>query len=292
MFNKQWNVLVIDDEPDVHAVTKLALKRMNVFNLPIKLWECASKKEGIDFFRNNPEAKTTAVIIVDVVMENDKAGLEFCEYVRKELKNSLARIIVRTGQAGKAPEREVVDGYDITGYLSKSDATQDKIYSTVKCCIKEFYSSFMLSRNGVNLAMLAGGLESRDSFKKALVAMVKGYFHDSNGRVIESQQQNYGMVFGPERDSVGIGTFEDRDLLSKTCARLVKLPGEPVGADGVDKVIYDDGTALFALAPRLGGKVPELQALFTPTAWPMPEFAVSAMHTQFLAMRPFWMLAK
>ena len=63
-----------------------------------------------------------ALAIVDVVMESDTAGLEVVEYMRETLGNRATPVVLRTGQAGKAPERTVVDRYEITQYLNKVEA--------------------------------------------------------------------------------------------------------------------------------------------------------------------------
>src|SRR4051812_29114405 len=102
MQNKYWNVLVVDDEDDVIMVTKLALKRMTLYGLPIKIHTASSKAEAIEWLKTNPEAKALHMAIVDVVMETDLAGLELCEHIRKVEKNMLTRIVLRTGQPGKA----------------------------------------------------------------------------------------------------------------------------------------------------------------------------------------------
>ncbi len=52
--------------------------------------------------RANPDV---AVVLLDVIMESDTAGLDLVEFIRKELKNETVRIILRTGQPGQAPER-------------------------------------------------------------------------------------------------------------------------------------------------------------------------------------------
>src|SRR4029077_12477468 len=79
-----------------------------------------------------------AVAFIDVVMETDHAGLELCHFIRETLKNRLTQIYIRTGQPGVAPEREVIDRYDINGYFSKVETTEDKLYSLVKAGIRQF----------------------------------------------------------------------------------------------------------------------------------------------------------
>lgn len=45
------------------------------------------------------------MILLDVVMESDHAGLTACRVIRDELANPFVRILLRTGQAGAAPVR-------------------------------------------------------------------------------------------------------------------------------------------------------------------------------------------
>ena len=45
MFQKEINVLAVDDEPDVLSVTKLALRDMKVGGLPLRVHTARSKAE-------------------------------------------------------------------------------------------------------------------------------------------------------------------------------------------------------------------------------------------------------
>ena len=61
-----------------------------------------SAEEGRALIREHPD---TAVVLLDVIMETDNAGLDLVNFIRNELKNETVRIILRTGQPGQAPER-------------------------------------------------------------------------------------------------------------------------------------------------------------------------------------------
>lgn len=145
MFFNHWDVLIVDDEPDVLAVTKLALKEVSVYGLPIKIHTAASKAAAIELLgtrlalKGAPEG-TLAAALIDVVMETDHAGLELCEYIRRELNNYSAQLFIRTGQPGVAPERKVIDDYDISGYFTKVEMTEQKLYTFVKSGIRQWYS--------------------------------------------------------------------------------------------------------------------------------------------------------
>jgi len=83
-----------------------------------------------------------AVALIDVVMETDHAGLDLCKQIRGEMKNWSSQLYIRTGQPGIAPERKVIDEYDISGYVSKVDATEQKLYTLIKSGVRQWYSIF------------------------------------------------------------------------------------------------------------------------------------------------------
>lgn len=118
--NDKWKVLIVDDETDVHDVTVLALKRLVFDSRPIELLSAFSAAEGRELLRAHPDV---AVLLLDVVMEEENAGLKLVRYIREELKNSMVRIILRTGHPGQAPEESVTMEYDINDYREKADLT-------------------------------------------------------------------------------------------------------------------------------------------------------------------------
>ncbi len=110
MFEKEIPVLLVDDEPDVLAVSQLAMKGFEVFGLPVRLYTAESKAKAIELLESEfaVAAQIGAklnVAFIDVVMETDSAGLELCDYIRNTLGNRFTQIYIRTGQPGMAPER-------------------------------------------------------------------------------------------------------------------------------------------------------------------------------------------
>ena len=139
MFFKEWEVLLVDDEPDVLRVSSLAMKHFQVYGLPLRLHTAKSKAEALQVFATSPaQVPAIAVAFVDVVMETDHAGLDLCQALREEHKNVVTQLFIRTGQPGTAPERSVMDRYDINGYFTKVEATEDKLYSLVKSGVRQY----------------------------------------------------------------------------------------------------------------------------------------------------------
>jgi CheY-like chemotaxis protein len=147
MFLTEWNVLVVDDESDVLAVTRLALRDVKVYGLPVRIHTASSKLDAIELL-NGPltlpgsSQPIVAVALVDVVMESDHAGLELCKYIREEVGGHSVQLYIRTGQPGVAPERAVVDDYDISGYFTKLELSAQKLYTLVKSGVRQWFTSW------------------------------------------------------------------------------------------------------------------------------------------------------
>jgi response regulator RpfG family c-di-GMP phosphodiesterase len=131
-----WHILVVDDEPSVHDVTRLTLGRLDVFERPIKLHSAFSAAEAREMLQDSEVSFCMA--FVDVVMETQNAGLELVRWIRNELQNSEIRLILRTGQAGMAPESDVIRHYDINDYRSKTDLTAQSLSTCVYNAVRGY----------------------------------------------------------------------------------------------------------------------------------------------------------
>lgn len=128
-------VLVVDDDEYVHQLTNMVLKGFTFENTKIRLASVFSGQEGKQYLLNHPDV---AVVLLDVVMEADDAGLQVVNYIRNDLKNNEVRILIRTGQPGAAPEESVFQDYDINDYLSKTDITAHKLRMTILNALRSY----------------------------------------------------------------------------------------------------------------------------------------------------------
>ncbi len=131
-----WDVLIVDDDHEIHSVTKLALSDLNVFDRRLKFHHCYSGQEAKEFMASTKE--DIAVILLDVVMESDEAGLIVARSIREELGKDEVRIILRTGQPGYAPEESVIKEYDINDYKTKTELTRSKLATAIIAAIRSY----------------------------------------------------------------------------------------------------------------------------------------------------------
>ncbi|MFA5903043.1 MAG: response regulator [Desulfobacula sp.] len=139
--DKFWKVMIVDDETSVHDITVTSLKGFLFDGKGIRFLNAFSGQEAISLFHLNPD---TALLIVDVVMETDNAGLNFVHYIREKLKNHVVQIVIRTGQPGLAPESDVISKYKINAYYSKTELRIQKLVSLFITSLRTYQISLRL----------------------------------------------------------------------------------------------------------------------------------------------------
>jgi response regulator RpfG family c-di-GMP phosphodiesterase len=151
-----WKVVIVDDEAEIHSVTKLALRHFSFENRHLEFIHAYSGEEAKKIIKENPD---TAVILLDVVMETDDAGLQVAQYIRETLNNGLVRIILRTGQPGAAPEKDVIVNYEINEYKAKAELTAQKLFTTFVASLRNYRDLCALedNRKGLEKIVEASG---------------------------------------------------------------------------------------------------------------------------------------
>ena len=149
-----WKVMIVDDEPEVHQVTRLVLANFSFSDRPLQLLSAFSSVEAESLLREHTD---TAVVFLDVVMETEQAGLNLVRAIRGRLDNHFVRIVLRTGQPGQAPEHEVVADYDINDYKEKTELTAQKLSTTLYAALRAYRDmrTIEASRRGLELVIKA-----------------------------------------------------------------------------------------------------------------------------------------
>ncbi|MCD4654009.1 DUF3369 domain-containing protein [bacterium] len=139
-----WKVIIADDEPEIHSVTRLVLDNFEFDGRKLVFLSTYSGAETMDVIRENPD---TALLLLDVVMESEDAGLKVVRYIREELENPFVRIVLRTGQPGQAPAKKIVSTYDINDYKEKTELTSERLFTTIMASLRAFRDLQMIDRN-------------------------------------------------------------------------------------------------------------------------------------------------
>lgn len=242
----RWLVLLVDDEPEIHEITQLVLANTSFSGLPVELYSVYSASEAMAFLGRH---RDTALMLLDVVMETDDAGLRLVKFVREEMGNQDVQIVVRTGQPGIAPEREVIPLYDINGYFLKTEMVAQKLQSIVISSLRAYKFIKTLRRRQGGVAAPSGVSEGHrrqaleEQFTKAIETnapqlLAQPQVHLVSGDIVAIEiTPNLRMgdaMLGPAEMADGIRDPElrlkfDDWLLGQGCAwkrswRLLDLP--------------------------------------------------------------------
>lgn len=232
-----WKILIVDDEPEVHAVTKLALSDFSFLGRGLEFHSAYSGEEARELAIQHPDA---AIVLLDVVMESDDAGLHVAKFIREDLGNRFTRIILRTGQPGQAPERTVIVNYDINDYKSKTELTAQKLFTAVMSSLRSYRDIISIehSRHGLEKIIASStnlfALQSMDHFVDGLVQQLSWVI----GGARQTLYAAAGRSANPEQMVIRAAYGEDAEQLLNQQIKSA-LPKNVLPE--VDKVVRSHG---------------------------------------------------
>ena len=212
VWDRPWNILVVDDDEDVHRLTRMLLKDYRLDDQGLKLDSAYSSAEAQTYLLSHPD---TALILLDVVMETDDAGLRLVKWIRDDWKNPMVRIILRTGQPGAAPEKKVILEYRINDYKSKTELTELKLFTSVTVALRSFQDLKMIKRSeeGFRRIVHASGElfrnRSRDQFYSGILLQLTSLLRlDETSLFLRSEGMALHRKDGQLTVLAGTGDFE------------------------------------------------------------------------------------
>lgn len=200
-----WNILVVDDDEEIHSVTRLALSDLVVNDKNLKFFHAYSGPEALKIIAEM--GSSLAIILLDVVMETDDAGLKVARVMREELGLTEPRIILRTGQPGYAPEEQVIKDYDINDYKTKTELTRNKLVTTIISSLRSYQQILSINQSRIGLQKIivsAANLMEEHSVKnfcEGVVTQISSLIGLEAGGVVCARA---GSVLDKEDDGVYI----------------------------------------------------------------------------------------
>lgn len=184
-----WRILIVDDDVDVHVVTKFALRDTTFQGRRLSFLHAYSGKEAIALLQSTPDI---ALVLLDVIMETNDAGLRVARAIREDLHNELVRIVLRTGQPGQALEHSIIVDYDINDFWSKADLTTRKLFTTVIASLRAYST---LAAAAAAREELKARLSRAQNVQAVLDQHALVVTLDGAGRIIEANER-FGALAG------------------------------------------------------------------------------------------------
>ncbi|MDC8756391.1 PAS domain-containing protein [Janthinobacterium fluminis] len=262
-----WRVLIVDDDVDVHVVTKFSLSNSSFLGRRLSFLHAYSGAEALTVLRNTPDI---AVVLLDVIMESNDAGLQVARRIRDELGNKLVRIVLRTGQPGQALEHSIIVDYDINDFWCKTDLTTRKLFTTVISSLRTYSS---LSKAEQRVASLGAALDKARRLETALERRTLLLTLDRDGNIAGANEalcallhysgeqllgQPLSMLRGPHADQAAC------DAAVRTLAQGQAWAGDVAAraSDGAAHALR----ALIVPLDKDGGQAAHYLAILTPPA--------------------------
>jgi CheY-like chemotaxis protein len=177
-----WRILIVDDDVDVHVVTKFALSNTQFQGRRLSFLHAYTAAEALTILRSTPDI---AMVLLDVIMETADSGLLLARQIREELHNDLVRIVLRTGQPGQALEHSIIVDYDINDFWCKADLTTRKLFTTVISSLRAYatMAAAAAERSALNAQLTRARQLQAVLDQHALVLTL-----DGKGRIVEANE--------------------------------------------------------------------------------------------------------
>jgi diguanylate cyclase (GGDEF)-like protein len=172
-----WRVMIVDDDADVHSATVFALGNVEMQQRPLEFLHAYTAAQAREILTREHDI---AVILLDVVMERQDAGLQLVRHIREVLNMTEVRIILHTGQPGYAPELDAIRDFDINDYKTKSELTRIKLFTAVTAAIRSYEQICAINagRRGLDLIVRASAelmaLRGLQSFATGVIIQIAG----------------------------------------------------------------------------------------------------------------------
>jgi len=212
-----WKVLIVDDEAEVHNVTRLVLSGFRYRGRALEFLSAYTGAEAKTMLAAHPDI---AVILLDVVMEENDTGLKLVKYIREDLENRFVRIILRTGQPGQAPEERVIVEYDINDYKEKTELTAQKLLTTIVSALRTSSDIATIEANRLGLEKIIEAsenifeLQSMEKFTTGVLSQLVSIL-DLNKNAIVCQASGFAAVNDKGRFSILAATGEYQPFVRK-----------------------------------------------------------------------------
>lgn len=200
--NKQvtapWKLLIVDDEIDIHEITELTLKRLKFENRSIEFLHAYTANEAKVVLMAHSDI---AVILLDVVMENDTAGLDLVRTIREDFNNDSVRLVIRTGNPGLAPEEEVTLAYDINDYRGKTELTAQSLRTVIITALRSYkaFDTIKALNNEI------------DETQRELIFSL-GEIAESRGQDTSKHVERVGMISGLLASKLGYSEDDAKQI--------------------------------------------------------------------------------
>lgn len=208
-----FNILVVDDVPDFHAVINMSLQNETVFGIPVNIVSAFSKQEALKTITEYDGE--FALIFLDVFMESASAGFEFLAELRSFKLPTQPQVALITGQADFNYELEAVRKHEINAYVVKNDLTPSRLSSLLNTSIRNFLTIKNLESTKKKLQSAQIQQQDTNAYIRRIIDSL------SDGLIVINQQ---GLIVSCNNTVSEMFGYNETELLHERIEKL--MPAE------------------------------------------------------------------
>jgi response regulator RpfG family c-di-GMP phosphodiesterase len=256
--DNNWKIIIADDEEEVHNITCMVLDDFSFEGRGLEFLHAYSGEQTEQLLLQHPD---TSIVLLDVVMETDDSGLQVARRIRQDLKNKFVRIILRTGQPGKAPENNVIKEYDINDYKEKTELTAQKLFTTITSSLRDYRDLRIIEKNRRGLEQIIDSsarlfeVQSLKTFAKgvltqliAILRLDESSFYLQESAFTASQEKDDFIIIAATGQYETLVDKPVKEVLPKKIVRYV------LQAATEEKSFFLEDTYLGYFATKSGSK--------------------------------------
>ena len=238
---ENYKIMIADDYDEIHVITKMMLKDFEFEGKGLEFIDTYTGEDTIKALEKNPD---TAVLFLDVVMEDNHSGLNVVEVLRGRLDNKMTRIVLRTGQPGQAPEETVIRDYDINDYRLKTEMTAKRLYTTLYSALRNYRDLYQINthKNGLKkIIKTSANLFEHNSLNEFLTSILVqlSNFQKSNPEMVYigddvDKEGGFVTIEKNKKATIVAATGKFKSYIGKDIDLVSELK------EVVDKIKYSD----------------------------------------------------
>ena len=225
-------ILAVDDDPVFRRSIAFALDGYRFQGREVELLQAGSAAEALALIERHPDI---AVILLDVVMEDDEAGLRLVRHLRGTLGRREIRIVLLTGQPGMAPMHDVMRDLDVDEYWHKTELGSERLEALLSANLRSHQSILREQQGRRRFERLLAAVD-RASHGQDLTGLARQLLDDV-AALLETEPAGVVAMWPPHTTG---------PLVIGAAGAQAELQGLPLVADPAP-----DDDALAALAARI-----------------------------------------
>lgn len=192
-------VLSVDDDALFQRSLELSLTHFRYRDAPVEFLKAGSAVQAAKILSERPEI---ALVLLDVVMETDDAGLRLVRHLREVMGQAEVRIVLLTGQPGMAPMLPSLEQLDVSDYWLKTELSNTRLHSVLVSNLRTWEQIRALSRarHGLQGIVEASNALSRargfEDFACRMILELAGLFGVSADGLVCARGDGAGIGLG------------------------------------------------------------------------------------------------